>query len=83
MLKKGNPISSPITKALLNASEGGVLEIPITMIPGKQKRTKQVYLVNLANYLGYKIKTKTYKNENGVVDFMFVQVVSKDRWRKK
>lgn len=81
-IRKGLPISSPITKAFLNVREGGVLEIPIGMIPGKQKRTKQVYLMNLGKYLGYKIRTKTYKNEKGVVAFIFVQIVSKDRWRR-
>jgi hypothetical protein len=80
--QKGNEISSPLTKAFLSVREGGVLEIPIEMIPGKEKRTKQVYLGNLANYLGYRIKTKTYKNERGVVEFIFVKVVSKDRWRR-
>lgn len=80
--RKGLPISSPITKAFLSVREGGVLEIPIDMIPGKQKRTKQVYLMNLGKYLGYKIKTKTYKSPKGTIDFIFVMVVSKDRWRK-
>lgn len=80
--RKGLPISSPITKAFLSVREGGVLEIPIDMIPGKEKRTKQQYLMNLSSYLGYKIKTKTYKSVKGTVDFVFVMVVSKDRWRK-